>query len=264
VAFVCIELMFKMLDYSRQQRRPLAGFDPFVDYLRFLIPFPVLSVNFCQWERRLPADHPWKPEIIRALLGAGLFATGFFLVEFASEIRAIRSCFLLDHAIKLMIFAVTIEALSTMLYGIERLASFETTSVIHNACLSRTVAEFWCRYNTRVHTWFDRNVFRRVGGRRAPVRGVLVTFFLSGLLHELGFGIATSRFDGYQFAFFMLQAPAVLVSRPLHRLATPTGIVGSVFSRFITIAWMFFTSMFFFHGVNRVFPFFYASEPWLP
>ncbi len=263
-AFLCIELMFKMLDYSRHERHRGVGVDRFVDYLRFLIPFPPMLVVFRRRERRLPKDRPCRREAIRVLLGAGLFATGFVLVDVASHIPAVRSSFPLDHAAKVVIFIVTIEALSNMVYGVERLAGFDTTPVIQNGFLSRTVAEFWCRYNTRVHSWLDYNVFRPAGGWRAPVRAVLLTFFVSAVLHELMFGIATSRFDGYQFAFFMLQAPAVLASRPLHRFAKRTGIIGKAVAHSITVIWMSVTSVLFFHGVNRVFPFFYASEPWLP
>jgi len=263
-AFLCIELMFKMLDYSRQERRRGLGGYRFVDYLRFLIPFPVLLVVFRERERRLPKDRPYRREAIRVLLGAALFASGFVLVDVASQIPAIRSSFPLDHAAKLAIFVITIEALSNTACGLERLAGFDAIPVIRNGFLSQTVAEFWCRYNTRVHSWLDHNVFRPTGGRRAPVRGVLLAFFVSAILHELMFGIATSRFDGYQFTFFMLQAPAVLVSPPLRRFAKRTRIVGQAVAHGITVIWMCGTSVFFFHGVNRVFPFFYASQPWLP
>ena len=73
-------------------------------------------------------------------------------------------------------FTLTIEAISPIAYGIERLAGFDTKPLIRRAYLSRTVADFWCRINTRVHLWFDLNLFRPSGGRRNPVRGVVLTF----------------------------------------------------------------------------------------
>jgi hypothetical protein len=130
--------------------------------------------------------------------------------------------------------------------------------------LSRTVAEFWRRYNNRIHTWFYYNVFRGPLARRAPLLAVVLAFFISGLLHEAMFAVATSRVDGYQMTFFMLQIPAVVASIPLARWAEHSGLLVSSLIRGAAIFWMATTSIFFFHGVHRVFPFFYASHPWLP
>lgn len=263
-AYLAVELMFKMLDYSRRQRCRDGDVVRLGEYLRFLIPFPTMLVVFGQRERRLPTDRPRTRDVLRVVSAAALFATGFGLVHFVSQFAVVRSCFPLDHAVKLMIFVLTVEALAQLLYGLERLAGFETTPIIRNVLVSRTVAEFWCRYNTRVHGWFEQNVFRPSGGRHAPARAVVLCFFVSAILHELMFAIATSRWDGYQFTFFMLQVPAVLVSRPLNRLASHGGLAGKVVAHGTAIAWMAVTSIFFFHGVDRVFPFFYASESWLP
>jgi hypothetical protein len=103
-----------------------------------------------------------------------------------------------------------------------------------------------------------------VGGRRAPVRGVMTTFFLSAIFHELAFGLATSRLDGTQFAFFLIQALAVLISPRLERFARRTGLAGEIAVRGLTVMWMYATSILFFHDVNRIFPFVYASDLWLP
>ena len=115
-----------------------------------------------------------------------------------------------------------------------------------------------------MHVWFDDNVFRPVGGRRTPLRGILIVFLVSGIHHELGFAIATSRIDGCQLAFFLLQTPAVACSRKLQRFARRAGSTGVTIVYGLTVVWLYFTSMFFFQGVNRIFPFFYASDPWLP
>ena len=67
-----------------------------------------------------------------------------------------------------------------------------------------------------------------------------------------------SRLDGYQFAFFLLQAPAVVIGRTIQQKTK-----ANLAARIATVLWMWLTSMLFFHGVARVFPFFYAAEPWL-
>jgi hypothetical protein len=127
--------------------------------------------------------------------------------------------------------------------------------------LSLTPAEFWLRYNTRIHSWLEANVYRPCGG---GVRGVAAVFLFSAAFHELAFDIATSQPDGYQFAFFMLQAPAVIASPWLKRIADRYGNAGHGVVRTLTIVWFYFTSMLFFRGMDRIFPIVYASEPWLP
>jgi hypothetical protein len=115
-----------------------------------------------------------------------------------------------------------------------------------------------------VQYWLLLNLFLPSGGRRAPVQGVCVTFVFSGVLHELMFCMATSHMDGYQLAFFTMQAPAVVLSKPLSELATRGGLVGRLLARGLTILWMTATSVLFFHGVDRVAPFFYVGQPGTP
>jgi hypothetical protein len=65
--------------------------------------------------------------------------------------------------------------------------------------------------------------------------------------------------DGTQAAFFLLQAPAVLLSRPLERFARRNGRMGDAAARAITWLWFAASSLLFFQQVSRVFPFYYAS-----
>lgn len=262
-AFISVALMFKIVDAVRHMR--LSGSRiTFGDYCRFLIPFPVLQVVLAQRWRRLPNGVSRRPEVPKLLVGAVGFAAGFLFLRLLHENPLLQSSFLLDHSVKLAVFLVAIESLSQSLNGLERLAGFDTKPVIQFCFLSRTVAEFWQRYNNRVHAWFYYNVFRPSGGRRAPIRAVVVTFFVSGLLHEVMFAIVTLRINGYQLAFFLLQIPGVLASGPLERWARRPGIGRKIAAHGFAVFWLAATSTFFFHGVNRIFPVFYASRPWLP
>ena len=263
-AFACvvsIELFFKTVDYVTQWRLNGSSDRRFGAFLAFLVPFPVLLVRFGQRSHRRAAAGAsvWYG----TLAAMGCFGICFASLGWLEGVEFVRSSFLIDHSIKFILFTVAIEALARSLHGLERLAGYDTRPIVDRAYCSRTVGEFWWRYNTRIHAWFDFHVFRQSGGRRRPVRAVFLTFLISAVLHELGFAIATSRLDGYQFTFFMVQAPAVFLWRRFERTAG-----GSATGQFLlhgsTILWMWATSMLFFHGVNRVFPFFYASTPWLP
>ena len=262
-AVLCVDLFFKVIEVARHTRRAARTIGP-PEYLRVLIPFPVFLVMLDRRTDRRERTWPVPLELLRLLLGGAIFAAAVALTLAAMHSRLLRSSFALDHALKVFLFLIAIESLSQALLGLERLCGFDTAPIIDRAYLSRTPAEFWIRYNQRVHEWLYRNVFLPAGGRRAPMRGVIAVCVASAALHELMFGIATSRFDGYQAAFFLLQAPAVLCSRWLERLANRGGPLGSALARGLTIIWMATTSILFFHGVDRVFPFVYASEPWLP
>jgi hypothetical protein len=264
-SLVCVDLFFRLMDLSRQVR--LSGTGPAIwqDYAWFLNPFPALLVVYAAKERvSSPKGSTGVAALVRTGAGGILFLGMLALTLAVRQNGILRGSFWLDHTVKVAIFAVAIESLSQALAGLERLAGFKTRPIVDWAILSRTPAEFWSRYNNRVHDWLYLNVFLPSGGRRAPHRGLIAVFVVSALLHELMFGIATSRFDGYQATFFLLQIPAVMLSGSLTRFRAGWGIAGQIVARGLTILWFGVTSVFFFHGVDRVFPFVYASQPWLP
>ena len=234
------------------------------DYYRFLIPFPVLAAVYPDHKRRLRRpESPW-PQVLRLLGGVIGCALAFLAIRWLSTVALVRSSFALNHAVMLPTFVLAIESLSRALCGLERLAGFDTTPIVQNAYLSRTVSEFWRRYNNRMHDWFYRNVFQATGGRRAPVRSLLLVFLLSGFFHEVMFALATSQVTGYQFAFFAIQGPAALASGRLERLARRGGTAGKITAHGATILFVAVTSVLFFDGVSKIFPFFYASRSPLP
>jgi hypothetical protein len=262
-AFVSGDIAFKMADYFRRwgelDRRFVLR-----EYYRFLVPFPVLSAVYPDHKRRLgPRMNPW-PQVGRLAWGIVGFVVALQALMALSRIATLRENFALNHAAILPIFVLGIESISRAICGLERLAGFDTTPIIRNAYLSRTIFEFWRRYNSRIHDWFYRNVFQPSGGRRAPVRSMLVVFLVSGLFHEAMFAMATSRPTGYQLAFFTLQGPAALASGRLERLARRGGIGGKTLAHGTTILFLAVTSVFFFDGVSKIFPFVYASKSPLP
>jgi hypothetical protein len=260
--FLSFELAMKLTDAARTCR----GNDPprFGEFLRFLVPFPALHVNLRPRPVPNGADVHANQEVFRVVVGAAGFGAALLAVHLAAGFSIVQTSFVIDHALKLILFVVAMESLSQCLYGLERMAGYEMKPLIDAAYRSLTVGEFWSRYNTRVHEWLDQNIFRRTGGNRTPVDGLVMVFLVSAAFHEVAFDIATSRVDGYQFLFFFLQAPAVIVSSRIQRGTRHWGTVGRALSRLFTIAWFAISSILFFHGVNRVFPFVYASQPWLP
>jgi D-alanyl-lipoteichoic acid acyltransferase DltB (MBOAT superfamily) len=262
-AVFSVDIAFKIVDYFRRWDR----WDRATvvrNFYGLLIPFPVFAVVYPEQRRRLTrAENSW-PHVLRMVVGIAGVVVAILILRGLSTSVLIRSSFALNHAVMLVMFVVAIESLSRVLYGLEHLVGFDTTPIIRNIYLSRTVSEFWRRYNNRIHDWLYRNVFQPTGGRRAPVRSVVLVFLVSGVFHELMFGLATSRFTGYQLAFFSLQAPAALASGRLERFAKQGGITGKFVAHGSTILFLAVTSVLFFNGVHTVFPFLYESRSPLP
>lgn len=263
VAVVSIDVVFKIIDYFRRWDRLERGV-VLRDYFRLLIPFPVFAVVFPNHRRRLTRREPRWPQVVRIVVGIAGLVAAVATLKILSSSELIRSSFALDHAVMLLTFVPAIESLAVALCGLERLAGFDTKPIVQHIYTSLTVSEFWRRYNHRVHDWLYRNVFLPTGGRHAPARSAVLVFLFSGAFHELMFGIATSRFTGYQLAFFTLQIPAALASGRLERFAKRGGATGGIVAHGSTILFLAVTSVLFFDGVRRVFPFIYVAKSPLP
>lgn len=259
-AIACTEWMFKLLDYRRCALAERGDANPpgRRRYATFLAPFfPPFQVS---WELHIRRGPAWisKRRALRHLAVGTMLIAGGFLLLFWPRPALLGESFPVDHAIVFAAFIPAVEGISLAFLGLEHLAGFGTSPLLRGILRSQTPAEFWLRYNTRVHRWLRANIFVPAGGVRRPVRGIVLTFLASAVLHEGMFAIATSVLDGRQFAFFALQAPAVLLSPGLERLARAGGSGGKFVAHIVTILWFYLTSILFFHGVQRVFPFLYG------
>ncbi|MCA8992177.1 MAG: hypothetical protein KDA88_09380 [Planctomycetaceae bacterium] len=256
-SLVCIDLIFRVCDYGRQSRLGIAQPATWRAYAAFLIPFPILVDVFGERKRKRQSftlqDAAW---LVGSLL---CFALVFEFCRRSGEVRVLRESFLVDHVVKVVLFIFSIELSSVGLSKLEKLFGYEVIPFNNHAYAAESPADFWYRYNQRVRHWLYLNVFATCGGRRNRTLGVLAVFFISALFHEYFFALATSHLDGKQFAFFLLQAPAVLLSPQLKQLAA-RNTAGKITAHTLTILWFAVTSPLFFAGVDRVFPFVYASR----
>jgi D-alanyl-lipoteichoic acid acyltransferase DltB (MBOAT superfamily) len=121
--------------------------------------------------------------------------------------------------------------------------------------LAGTPADFWRRYNRNMQQFFLEDVFIPMGASRRPLVGILFVFAVSGLLHELVFGIASGRVQGFQMAFFLIQGLAVAATariRPRGSRAVAWAIG--------TLVFVLITSTLFFASMQGVVPF-YSPRP---
>lgn len=256
---LCLDIFLKVVDYARLTADKREG-RSFREFAYLLVPFPIFLAVLSE-KKRLPRGDYSLRNLARILLGAGGVAAGFGLVLLVNTWPPLQQSFLLDHLVKVPLFLFTVESGSRMMLGIERLLGFDTTPLVRNVFFSQTVGDFWLRWNNRVHRWLGMNLFRPAAKRFGRFSGVLMVFGFSGLVHEITFDIATRHIDGYQLAFFTMQAPLVLLTEYFTRRRHP---LARALVYVFTVIWMTATSMLFLRGVDRVFPFVYVSQPWLP
>jgi hypothetical protein len=119
-----------------------------------------------------------------------------------------------------------------------------------------TPAEFWRRYNRPVNQFMWKDVFARFGGRRHPVRGTLLAFAVSGLVHEYILSISVGHLQGLQMTYFMLQGAGVAATihvRPAGARRLPWQAA--------TLLFNLLTSIIFFMSANEVIPIYVDRLP---
>jgi hypothetical protein len=259
-AVVAVDLLGKVFDVARRRGAVVKEPGALRRYVAFLPPVPIFVMTGEERAVIRRVDTPLAPAALRTAAGSLFFVACWSLLNVLEASPALRSNFVLDHAIKMVLFVVTMSVCSSALVGLERLLGYQTNLPMLDFWKARTPAEFWLRYNTRVQTWFARNIFLPTARRGRPVWGVVCVFVVSAAIHEVMFDVATSKIDGAQAAFFLLQIPAVLLSPRLERFAKRGGRGPRMLAHALTIGWFLVTSVLFFRGVERVFPNVYAGD----
>jgi hypothetical protein len=194
--------------------------------------------------RKLDAEpRPGRREdghrLARGLLG---FALGMVLIIVTFRFDWRPFPFAVEHGTKAIAYFLVLLPAASAGASALRLLGVRVREPMDNPFASRTPADFWKRYE---------DVFKPLGGLRAPIRGTFGTFAVSAIIHESLFTIAIGRVQGYQTAFFMLQGIAVaatLRARPKGWRQVPWQAA--------TFAFNLASSALFFASVNEVLPFY--------
>lgn len=219
----------------------------FLQYLPYLPnPFSVV------WRRVATEPRPpVRQDLLRVAVGTLGSAGSVWMcyVVFAAHWRSLP--LVLEHCTKLPMLFVVILLLPNTLAAGYRVLGIPSTDFSSNFFVARTPAEFWRRYNRPAEQFFYYDVFRAVDGPRLPWLGALVTFAVSGLVHEYVFDLPAGRVQGYQFIFFMIQGLAVIATARLR----PRGW-RAVACNLATIAFLLATGALFFASMNECIPFY--------
>jgi hypothetical protein len=183
--------------------------------------------------------------LVLMLLGVALWRQDWSAAPFAVE-----------HALKVSLVILTVVLIANALAAAYRLLGGRALDFMNNPIAARTPADFWRRWNRPAQQFLSEYIFMPAGGLRRPVRATLVTFGVSGLIHEYVFGIAAGRIQGWQILFFTVQGCAVVATAHIR----PTGWTQSLWIA-ATAVFNLSTSVLFFQSVDAVLPFYWPRSP---
>jgi len=240
----------KLYDLHRAAGR---GFRPHLGTFVGYLPNPfALALDTVLREPR----PPWRPDVLRLLLGALGSAVALALLIRIFRVDWQRLPFALEHCAKLVgLFLVILFFANGMAAGY-RLCGLPATNFSGNYFFARTPAEFWRQYNRPVAQFFYEDVFKPLGGMRRPMIATLMTFAVSGVIHEYIFDIPARRVVGWQMAFFIVQGLAVVATLRVR----PRGWRAAL-AILLTLAFNVATGVLFFKSMNAVVPFYVNRVP---
>ena len=238
-----IGFLTKLYDVHREAR--LGPHLSLWSYLGYMLNF------FWLVRRREPSRSPMVLDLRRLGLRPPAALSAVILCIILYRLNWLTVSFALEHVLKVTAVVSAVVLTSNAAAAVYRLFGGSALDPMSNLFVAPTPADFWRRWNRPAQQFLEEYAFKAAGGLRRPVRATLVTFGISGLLHEYVFGIASGRVQGCQLLFFMLQGFAVVATmriRPRGRIAIP----------WIAGTWVFnlASSVLFFMSVNQVIPFY--------
>ena len=248
VVFVCVFTVLKLFDVHLATKIECAP--SWTAYLAFVVhPFTLV-------QRKL-ADElqpPLRRNLVCLVRGLAVSLAGLAGCLRVWRVDFTNVPFALEHVVKTIVLMALVYGVTEVITSVWRLLGGRARSHLHNFFLARTPADFWRRYSRVIGQFLYEDWFKRVGGRRAPVRATLIVFAISGLMHEYAFGIAAERVQGWQMAFFMVQGLAVAATQRIK----PTGPRTMLLWTVGTFAFNLATSVLFFTSLNQIWPFWSA------
>lgn len=242
-SLVTITVLVKMYDLSRTPdfRTRLS----FRGYLAYCVN------GFWLVLRQPPAQLPEKhdrlrlaPDFLRTCVALAVTVV-VFRIDWANH------SFLLEHLAKVPAVVLTTAMAANLAGVLWRLAGGQGHVPMRDFWRASTPLEFWQRWNIPAQQFFAVYVFAPAGGMRRPVRGILLTFLVSGLVHEYVIGIAAGRVVGLQLLFFLLQGLGVIASRQ-----RPQAPRAAAFTTGLTLLFNLTTAVLFFVSLNAAVPFY--------
>jgi hypothetical protein len=161
-----------------------------------------------------------------------------------------------EHFVKAAASFIWIDCAFPWYGALWHLAGFKIVKFNHRMWLADTPAQFWRRYHRPAYIWLRQDIFKPLRVLRSPGTALLLTFFLSGLIHEYILTVSLSRMTGHMLAFFTLQGLASWLTWPIH-LKGAWKLVGLA----ATYAFLLTSAVYFFAPVNEGIAFYTNQIP---
>jgi hypothetical protein len=251
IAMLCtVAVAARLYDTSRGAD---AGFfpGPWIYFCSLFHPFALVL------RRVLREESPPRRSDLRQTLicaAAGMASVALIILVFCINWR--RLPFVAEHSAKAVSVFLMVQFLPNALASAIRLVGIPATNFAGPFFLAQTPAEFWRLYNRPAGQFLHEYVFKPGGGRSHPLTATLLTFLISGVIHEYVFDIPAGRVLGWQMLFFILQGLAVLATvrlRPGGWLTVPASLLTLAFN--LASAWLFLRCL------NVVLPFYVNRSP---
>jgi alginate O-acetyltransferase complex protein AlgI len=143
-----------------------------------------------------------------------------------------------------------------------RRAGIDAEPVMNEPLKARSVAEFWSkRWNTAFNQLAHRFIFRKAVGTVGVAAALLLTFGVSGLIHDLVISIPAGGGYGLPTVYFLIQATGVITERS--HIGRAIGLGNGALGRAFTIAVTAIPAFWLFHPMfvrNVILPFLRAID----
>ena len=259
---ICGFLAARSLDLisSSPPFREKPGFGGFFFYVFFAL---ALKYPDPEWRTR-PGDIPGG--MLQMLRGVGIYLIVLAITTFNTCFHTPETAYWLNVASKVYEWYLLFVCFMDFYYGLARMVGIEGVVNLREPMLSRSPADFWFnRWNLPVIDWIQRYLFIPLGALRHPYRATLITFLISGVIHQYGFNISAETMNLDFLWYFLIHGLAVAgiraVKRPfrrklprLYRLWRDHPLA-KVFQHTVTLAFFIVTGSLFFRAVDLVIDF---------
>ncbi len=252
-AYVMVTFFFvKLVSYHNDIQRGRDIRKGIIDFINFVFFYPgaVFSESLIKRSIPLPKGH-YTRLILYGCIKLGIGSSALFLYI---QITALHEYDFLDSLFKAVFYAMLIDGLNNFSDVNLSFRGFKTRKVFGKYYLASNPIEFWQEWNALSARWFNlyiaRSIFRKLG----IFPSIMITFGISGILHEYVWGLPVNKITGHMVAFFCIHGLAVFSVKWgqrnsfLRQLSLP-----KPFSIMLTFIFNIFTLSLYFVYFDRIF-----------
>lgn len=150
--------------------------------------------------------------------GVSQIAFGMLMILLNTYFRTPEWSWPISTILKLGCFYWFGSGLTDLNFGLCRFLGREVSPVYREPIRAISPEDLWSnRINLYMRQYLIRFIFLPLGGTKRPNLAIMITFLVSGIIHEYQFDVASSAVRGYVLAFFAANGLAVVLERKFKR-----------------------------------------------